>query len=362
MLALYDIKDKEGNGLSKIIFKDAKITRPDDNQPEQIKKIFPHISPVKKGDIVAIKIHPGEYGNTTHIRPVIARTVVDLVIKAGGIPFVTDTTTLYRGMKLNAAELITGAAMNGFTHASMNAPFIVADGLRGNDGKEINIGGDALDDITIASAIAEADSMIVISHGKGHPASGFGGAVKHLGMGCLDRAGKIKVHEVGKPRIDPEKCILCGECVEVCPWGAITPPDIDHSKCCGELSCADACRQEAIIPPQDASEKMQKRLGEAALGPIKALKGRIGYLNWVYDLTPGCDCFNFSGERFVEDIGILAGCDPVALDSATIDIINEKMRKEGRSIEYLWGVNPWVHIEAAEAAGCGSRKYMLTKI
>lgn len=342
-----------------IIFKDARITKPEDNQPEQIKRIFPDISPVKEGDIVAIKIHPGEYGNTTHVRPVVIRTVVDMVIKQGGIPFVTDTTTLYKGMKLNAAELIQGAAMNGFTHASMNAPFVVADGLRGNDGKEIKINGKALDRITVASGIAEADSMIVISHGKGHPASGFGGAVKHLGMGCLDRAGKIKVHEVGRPSIDPEKCIQCKDCVEVCPWGAINPPNIDHSKCCGELSCADACQHEAIIPPPDASERMQKRLGEAALGPIKALHGRIGYINWVYDLTPGCDCFNFSGERFVEDIGILAGTDPVAIDAATIDLINDRMKINGKSIYHVWGVNPWVHIEAAEKIGCGSRKYSL---
>ncbi len=345
--------------MSEVIFKSAKVTRPEDNQIEQIKSIFPHISPVKRGDIVAVKIHPGEYGNTTHIRPVIVRTVVDLVINAGAIPFVTETTTLYRGMKLNAADLISGAAMNGFTHASMNAPIIVADGLRGGNGKEVRIDGETLRSITVASAIAEADSMIMISHGKGHPASGFGGAVKHLGMGCLDRAGKTRVHEPGKPMIDPEKCTQCGECVEICPWGAINPPDIDHSKCCGELSCADACQQEAIVPPSDASEKMQKRLGEASLGAVKALRGRIGYINWVYDLTPGCDCFNFSGERFVEDIGILAGKDPVALDSATIDLIDERMKRNGSSIYNVWGVDPRIHIEAAEKTGCGSRKYVL---
>ncbi len=345
--------------MNKIIFKDANITKPQDNQPEQIKRLFPHISPVEKGDIVAVKIHPGEYGNTTHVRPVVVRTVVDLVIEAGGIPFVTDTTTLYRGMKLNAADLIKCAAMNGFTHASMNAPFIVADGLKGGDGREIKINGEVLDSITVASVIAEADSMIVISHGKGHPASGFGGAVKHLGMGCLDRAGKIKVHEVGKPSIDPEKCIQCGDCIEICPWGAITPPDTDKSKCCGELSCADFCQQEAIVPPPEASDKMQKRLGEAALGPIKALKGRIGYINWVYDLTPGCDCFNFSGERFVEDIGILGGTDPVAIDAATIDLINEKMKVNGQTINTVWGVDAWIHIDSAEKIGCGSRMYEL---
>ncbi|MFA4955610.1 MAG: DUF362 domain-containing protein [Candidatus Methanoperedens sp.] len=347
--------------MNKIIFKDARVTKPQDNQVEQVKRIFPEISPVKDGDIVAIKIHPGEYGNTTHVRPVVVRTVVDLVIKQGGIPFVTDTTTLYNGMKLNAAQLIQGAAMNGFTHASMNAPFIVADGLRGSDGKVIKINGEALDSITVASGIAEADSMIVISHGKGHPASGFGGAVKHLGMGCLDRAGKIKVHEVGRPSIDVEKCILCGDCVQVCPWGAITPPKIDHKKCCGELSCADACQQEAIIPPPDASDKMQKRLGEAALAPIMALNERIGYINWVYDITPGCDCFNFSGEHFVQDIGILGGKDPVAIDAATIDLINERMKPDGKSIYHVWGVNPSIHIEAAEKIGCGSRKYNLVE-
>jgi uncharacterized Fe-S center protein len=347
--------------LNKIIFKDARVTKPQDNQPEQINKIFPEISPVKDGDIVAIKIHPGEYGNTTHIRPVVVRTVVDLVIKQGGIPFVTDTTTLYKGMKLNAAQLIQGAAMNGFTHASMNAPFIVADGLRGSDGIEIKINGEALDKITVASGIAQADSMIVISHGKGHPASGFGGAVKHLGMGCLDRAGKIKVHEVGRPSIDPEKCTQCGDCVQVCPWGAITPPRIDHKICCGELSCADACQQEAIIPPHDASDKMQKRLGEAALAPVRALNGRIGYINWVYDITPGCDCFNFSAQHFVDDIGILGGKDPVAIDAATIDLINERMKNDGKSIYHVWGVDPSIHIETAEKIGCGSRKYSLVE-
>ncbi len=343
------------------MFKDAKITQAKDSHPEQIKRIFPHISPVKEGDIVAIKIHPGEYGNVTHVRPVIVRTVVDLVREAGGIPFVTDTTTLYKGMKFNAVELITCAAMNGFTYASLNAPFVVADGLRGDDGKEIYINGDELESITVASGIAEADCMIVISHGKGHPGSGFGGAIKHLGMGCLDKKGKIKVHEVAKPSIDPEKCVMCRKCVEICPWEAIRLPEIDHSKCCGELSCIDICEQEAIVAPENAEIKMQKRLGEAALGAIRALDGRIGYINWVYDLTPGCDCFNFSDEKFVGDIGILAGRDPVAIDSATIDLINEKMG-DGKSIYDVWGVDPWIHIKAAERIGCGSRSYSLRDV
>lgn len=348
--------------MSDVYFKDAKIEKPDDAQTEQIKKIFPHISPVREGDIVAIKIHPGEYGNTTHIRPIIARTVVDLVIKVGGIPFVTDTTTLYKGMKLNAVNLINCAAMNGFTHASTNAPFIVADGLKGEEGKDIQINGEIFDNITVASAIADADSMIVISHAKGHPGSGFGGAIKHLGMGCVAKIGKMKIHEVGKPSIDPEKCIICGECVKICPWDAIIPPNIDHSKCLGEQSCVETCPEEAIICPPDTSEKMQKRLGEAAFGPIRALNGRIGYINWAYDITPGCDCFNFSSEKFVEDIGIFGGIDPVALDSATINIINDRMKIKGKTVSNIWDVNPWIHIEAAQKIGCGKIGYKIKNI
>ncbi len=344
---------------STVLFKSAKIERREDNQIEQIKRMFDQISPVEKDDLVAVKIHPGEYGNTTHVRPVIVRTVVDLVRNAGGNPFVTDTTTLYKGMKLNAPDLIVAASMNGFNQASLNAPIIVADGLRGKEGKLVELDGKVLDSITVASAIAESDSMIVISHGKGHPGSGFGGAIKHLGMGCLDREGKTRVHEVGKPTIDPEKCILGGICAEYCAWDAIAPPGIDQKKCRGELACADLCPEEAIIPPEGACEQMQMRLGEAALGPIKLLKGKIGYINWVYDVTPGCDCFNFSAPAICDDIGILASRDPVAIDAATIDQIDAA--RTSRTIKDVWGVDPWIHIDAAENIGCGIRKYELIK-
>lgn len=347
----------DNNMTSKVYFKDAEVRRHEDNQVEQVKRMFSHISPVKKDDIVAIKIHPGEYGNTTHIRPIIIRTIVDLVRDAGGIPFVTETTTLYKGMKLNAANLLIMASMNGFNQASMNAPILVADGLRGNDGVCVKINGKVLDSITVASGISEADSMIVISHGKGHPISGFGGAIKHLGMGCLDKNGKTIVHKVGKISIDPEKCISCGICVDSCAWGAITPPEIDYSICRGELSCVGLCPEGAIIPPDNVCENMQVRLGEAAFAPIKLLEGRIGYINWVYDITPGCDCFNFSSPAFADDVGILGSRDPVAIDAATIDLINEKMT--GRTIQDIWDVDPLIHINSAENIGCGSNKYKL---
>ncbi|MCL7415237.1 MAG: DUF362 domain-containing protein [ANME-2 cluster archaeon] len=348
-----------------VFFKPAKDVGAKTNQLAQMKELFPKISPVNQGDIVAIKIHPGEYGNTTHIRPVLVRTVVDLVRDAGGIPFITDTTTLYKGMKLNAAELIWAAAMNGFTQASMNAPFIVADGLLGDDAVHVEIGGSVLKDITVASAIAKADSMIVLSHAKGHPGSGFGGAIKNLGMGCLDKEGKTRVHEVGRPTIDLEKCIACGECIDICAWDALVLGDtqvrVDWNLCRGELACIDSCPQEAIIAPENVDVEMQKRLGEAAFGPIKCLSGRIGYINWIYDLTPGCDCFNFSAPRFAEDVGITASTDPVAIDAATVDLINGNMRQYGTSITNVWSVDPVVHLKYAAQIGCGKIGYSLNK-
>jgi uncharacterized Fe-S center protein len=347
--------------FSDVFFRAVEDIGPRTTQLEQITELFLKISPVQEGEIVAIKIHSGEYGNTTYIRPVLVRKVVDLVRSSGGIPFVTDTTTLYKGMKLNAAELIWAAAMNGFTQASMNAPFIVADGLLGDDAIEITIEGTVLKTITVASAIAKADSMIVISHAKGHPGSGFGGAIKNLGMGCLDKEGKTRVHEVGRPTIDPEKCNACGDCIEVCAWDALKMGNehawVDKALCRGELACADSCPQEAIVPPDDSAVEMQKRLGEAAFGPVKCLSGRIGYINWVYDLTPGCDCFNFSAPKFAEDVGMLASSDPVAIDTATVDMINQNMGQ--KSITDVWGIDPIVHLRYAERIGCGSTAYSL---
>ncbi len=291
------------------------------------------------------------------------RTVVDLIKEQGGVPFVTDTTVLYKGKRFNAVDLLYTASANGFSEASMNAPFIVADGLTGNDSVVVEIDGDILKSTTVASAIANADSMVVISHCKGHPGSGFGGAVKNLGMGCLDKAGKTKVHEVGIPFIDYNKCSSCGICIDECAWGAFTKVDnmvtLDRNVCKGELSCIGCCPNKAIIPPADCSEKMQIRLGEAAAGPVKVLGGRIGYINWAYDITPFCDCCNFSSPAIAENAGILASNDPVAIDSATVDLINNKIRVGNTSLADLWSTDPKLHLFHAEKTGIGSTDYLL---
>ncbi len=350
--------------MSDVFFKPAENIGAEETQIDQITDLFSKISPVHEGDIVAVKIHPGEYGNTTHIHPVLVKTLADLVKEAGGIPFVTDTTVLYKGRRFNAPDLICTAASNGFSHAGMGAPFICADGLQGDDSVVVRIDGKKVSEITVASAIARADSMIMLSHCKGHPASGFGGAVKNLGMGCVDKAGKTFLHKPGVPEIDPEKCTGCRKCISECPWDALymdgNMARVNNEVCKGELSCANSCRYGAIVPPEGFTDEMQARLGEAAFGPVKILEGRIGYINWIFNLTPGCDCFNFSAPAFAGDIGMLASKDPVAIDAASIDLINRRM-KQGHlgQIAGVWDIDPAIHLEYAARIGAGSLQYSL---
>lgn len=363
--------------MSVVWYKDARAASPEESQPEVIRRYLPEmLDGIERGDIVAVKFHPGEWGNTTHVRPIVIRAVVDVLKEMGAKPFLTESTTLYGGMRFNGPELIEVASANGFNLASMGAPFVVADGLRGDDGITIPVGGSEIDEIEVASACAKCDYMVVVSHAKGHPASGYGGAIKHLGMGCLTKAGKKKVHEVCIPSVDEDLCTSCRKCIQTCPWNAISvhPKSkkavIDPERCAGELSCQSACAFGAIVEPDGSRERMQVRLGEAAVGPIRALEKRIFYINWAYELTAGCDCFAYSDAPFVEGVGMLFSQDPVAIDRATIDLVNKStflhdyadanVQKERLST--IWSISPYIHIDSAERLGAGSSLYRLEEI
>ncbi|MFA5221763.1 MAG: DUF362 domain-containing protein [Methanoregula sp.] len=283
---------------------------------------------VKKNDRTAIKLHFGELGNDSYISPVFVRQVVDAVKAAGARPFVTDTNTLYMGSRSNAVDHITTAILHGFDYAVVGAPVIIADGLCGKNVARVPIGQKHFDTVSIAGDIAAADSMIVMSHFKGHEVAGFGGAIKNLAMGCAPPEGKRAQHQA-RPFVIKDRCIGCGKCIAVCPKSATKlvkkKSTINHTLCIGCFECMTVCPEHAIdIDWETEIPLFIERLVEYAYGAVQAKTGKVGYINFLTRITPDCDCVPWSDASIVPDIGILASLDPVAIDAASYDLVNQQ--------------------------------------
>lgn len=285
---------------------------------------------VEKEKFVAIKLHVGEPGNLAFLSPLYVRKIVDKVKEKGGKPFITDANTLYTGKRGNAVDHIESAIKNGFCYEVVGAPFIVADGLKGLDYVEVKIEGVHLKKAKIGSAIAQADALIALTHFKGHMGCGFGGACKNVGMGSASRAGKQIQHTDLKPQIDNNKCKVCLICLKNCPAEAISLVDkkvmIDSKKCIGCGECVVICPNQAIplIWRQGKEGSLQERMAEYTLAVIKTKgEGKCGFINFLINITPDCDCSNKNEPAITPDIGILASFDPVAIDKASVDLINE---------------------------------------
>ena len=181
-------------------------------------------------NFVAIKMHFGELGNLAFLRPNYAKAVADLCKEQGGLPFLTDCNTLYPGSRKNALEHLECANLNGFNSISTGCQIIIGDGLRGTDEVEVPVvNGEYCQTALIGHAIMDADIFISLSHFKGHEATGFGGALKNIGMGCGSRAGKMKQHASGKPAVNEELCRGCRRCAKECGSDAITYPNKKQS-------------------------------------------------------------------------------------------------------------------------------------
>jgi uncharacterized protein len=288
---------------------------------------------IKKDDLVAIKLHVGELGNPNYVQPMFIHDIVARVKEAGGKPFLTDSNTFYHAQRNNAYDHAITALMNGFNMA----PFIVADGLKGENYQIVKTKG-ILDEIEVSGAIVEADAMIVVSHDKGHELSGFGGAIKNLGMGCTPKAGKLRQHRTIGLEIDTEKCTGCGTCKETCE---LRLPDIIEGKARNTSSscmrcpmCIEACPMEAIKFVD--KENLSKALASAAFGVTSTFEeGKISYVSFAKDITRYCDCLPNPGEIMMKDIGILASNSPVSIDAAFLSLSDYKILNEASNVDCM---------------------------
>lgn len=334
---------------------------------------------VDKRDLVAIKLHFGEAGNTGFIRPMYLRKLVEVIKTLGGKPFLTDANTLYVGSRTDAVRHLTTAVHNGFAYAVVEAPLVIADGLKGNHEVAVAINQRHFETVYLAGEIANADALLVVSHFKGHEISGFGGALKNIGMGCASRRGKLAQHSGLAPKVKAKRCIGCGTCVDQCPAQAILLKSkkarIAPELCCGCGGCILACPNEAIQVRWNPSVvEFQQKMAEYGFGVMKGKKDKALFVNFITDVTPACDCAPYSDAPIVPDIGIVASTDPVAIDQASVDLVNAQAGishsclktnlKPGQDkFSAVYPDVDWeIQLDYAQKLGLGSRKYSLEKI
>lgn len=328
-----------------------------------------------KGKFVAIKIHFGEPGNLAYLRPNWAKAVADYVKKRGGKPFLTDCNTLYVGGRRNAIEHLESAYVNGYSPFSTGCHVIIADGLKGTDEAYVDINGEEVKQAKIGRALADADIVISLNHFKGHGSTGFGGAIKNIGMGGGSRAGKMEQHSAGKPGISKKKCINCKTCATMCAQDALSfdkgYAEVDEERCVGCHRCLGVCPTDAINTLWDADKAiLNRRMVEYAMAVVK---GKPNFhISLAIDISPNCDCEANNDVPIVGDVGMFASFDPVAIDLACADAVNAMPVNPGGRIEkhphgdHMCANHPetnWrVQIEHGVKMGLGSDQYELIKI
>ncbi len=351
---------------------------------------------ITPGDSVAIKIHVGEYNRTRCLRPELVAAIVEEVKAVGGKPFVCDTTTLPYvawNSRINAALELETAYRHGFTPDALGCPLVIADGFSGDDDARVDMpDGIVLKEAYVAMALATADAMINLAHGKGHTIASFGGAIKNIGIGGQSKRGKFLEHlanwgepgdSIGWPLNDPSacagtKCDFHKLCMDGCHAEAITIDEKgfhrDTDKCrlcyCCQVTCLCSGHTSQGFRP-DYFPFAQLGMTDAANGVMKTFApGKVGHMVYAIDIDLFCDCFPWAATPIVPDIGVFASKDIVAIDTAVLDAIDKAPVSPGGAngsadaleegvdkFEVLVGATPRFQLRAAEKLGMGSMDY-----
>jgi len=325
-----------------------------------LETIDPYLSKFQKGSFVGIKMTIGDKGSTGYIRPEAVSLLVKKLRKQGVNPFVFDTNVIYRGQRQNAVDHLTLAYNKGFTPGKLGCPYIIADGVFGNDSVSLKVDSGSISEIKVPSLVKVLEDLIVLSHVTGHMMSGYAGAIKNVAMGMASRAGKQVQHSSLKPTIDVGKCTMCGTCIDHCPVSAISELSgrvfVNSNICIGCGECIAACKIDAVIINWKEDPLIFiERMTEYAAGILSKIQRKV-FINFATDITLECDCICGNDHRIIDDIGIFASEDILAVDRACYDML-----KGERDILSRGGkINAHLHqFQYAEKTGLGRLDYTL---
>ena len=341
------------------------------NRRSLLLKLLQTIDPFsiyKKHDFIPIKLTIGDSQCIYNISPELVKLIVSEMKTKGLKPFLFDTNVIYKGMRLNAIDHLTLAQNKGFSHSRVGAPFIIADGLFGQDGKEHEVASGHIKKVKLPSFVGMLDNLLVLSHATCHILSGFAGSVKNVAMGISSRPTKQALHSSLKPHVIEDRCASCGYCIDICPVGAISlvnrgnanKASIDQVRCIGCGECICACKFDAIFINWDEdADIFSKRTVDVARFTLSKFKNTF-FINFAFDITKECDCMSTKNEKIIcKDIGILASNDIVSLDKATADLINKDediiLKEKSKDIYKTM-------LEYAHEKGLGNIEYNLIEL